>query len=254
MRLALAASAAFAALYATASAAPMTIGGVNFNSSNGVLEAKLAAGDHTPLPSRPSIGDDINGVEGFKVGTAGLDEYELRNNGTDDDDVLSLLFAAPIVNGAGSCVASPNNGATGPANAAAYAGCDLLVFEVFNQSDSPTVALTLASAMLPDQPSPPSSIVGVLLSFLEFDVDADGDLDGLTIWGFDLTGLGIAVGGAATNPLFLGRDQGTPDIGAVVGLNFGAPPPPAIPVPAALPLFLAGLAGFGFAARKKAQK
>lgn len=251
MKLVLAAAAATLALVGVASAAPMTIGGVNFDTANGVVEAKLAAGDSTPLPGRPSVGSDINGVEGFKIGTTALDEFELRNNGTDDDDVLSLLFANPIINGAGSCVASPNGGVNGPANAAAYAGCDLLVFEVYNQSDSPTVALTLASAMLPNQPSPPNSILGVLLSFLQFDVDGDGDLDGLTIWGFDLTGLNIAVGAAATNPLFLGRDQGTPDIGAVVGLNFA---PPVIPVPAALPLFLAGLLGFGMAARKKTAK
>ncbi|NWG70929.1 MAG: hypothetical protein HXY23_04865 [Parvularculaceae bacterium] len=253
MKFVLAAAAATVALAGIASAAPMTIGGVNFDSSNGVVEAKLAAGGSfkglTP-------GADVNGIEGFKIGQSGpngLNEFELINNGTADDDVLSLLFANPIVNGAGSCVASPNDGENGPASAADYAGCDLIVFEVFNQSDSPTVALTLAAAMLPDQPSPPSSILGVLLSFLEFDVDGDGDLDGLTIWGFDLTGLNIAVGAAATNPLFLGRDKGTPDIGAVVGLNFGAPPP-VIPVPAALPLFLAGLAGMGFAARRKAAK
>ncbi|MEQ1930727.1 MAG: hypothetical protein ABL957_09360 [Parvularculaceae bacterium] len=253
MRLVLAASAAFLALTAAASAAPLTIGGVNFNTSNGVVEAKYAAGDHTPLPGRPSIGDDINGVEGFKVGTGALDEFELRNNGTDDDDVLSLLFTSPVINGAGSCLASPNDAENGPANAAAYAGCDLLVFEVYNQSDSPTVALTLSHAMAEDQPAPPNSIIGVLLSFLEFDVDGDGDLDGLSIWGFDLAGLNIAVGAAATNPLFLGRDQGTPDIGAVVGLNF-APPVPQIPLPAALPLFFAGLAGLGLASRKKTAK
>jgi hypothetical protein len=251
MRLSLAATAAFLALTTAAAAAPMTIGGVNFNSDNGVTEAKLAAGDSSPLPGRPNVGDDINGVEGFKIGTTFLDPFQLRNNGTDDDDVLSLLFANPIVNGAGSCLASPNNGVNGPSSAANYAGCDLLVFEVFNQSDSPTVALTLTAAKADDQPDPPNSILGVLLSFLEFDVDGDGDLDGLTIWGFDLSGLNVAVGAAATNPLFLGRDRGTPDIAAVVGLNFA--PPPQIPVPAAFPLFIAGLAGLGFASRKRAK-
>jgi hypothetical protein len=231
----------------SANAALQTIGGVQFDDANGVVEAKLAAGDPTPVVGRPNVGDDINEVEGFNLGT----NYELRNNGTDPDDVLSLLFANPIVNGAGSCIASADDEA-GPASAADYAGCDLLIFEVFDQSDSPTTSLTLAAAMLPDQPSPPMSILGVLLVFLDdaIDIDGDGDLDDLTIWGFDLSGLGLAIGAAANNPLFVGRDQGTPDIAAVIGLNFGQPTPE-IPLPAALPLFFAGLAGLGFASRRR---
>ena len=58
--------------------------------------------------------------------------------------------------------------------------------------------------------------------------------------------LGIALGALANNPLFLGRDVGTPDVAAVVGMNFGV-----IPLPAAAPLFFAGLAGLGFAGRRK---
>lgn len=251
MRLVLAASAALLASVSAAGATPMTLVGVNFDSANGVQEATLAAGDATPLPGRPSVGDPINGVEGFNIGSGSFAPYELRNNGTQPDDVLSLLFPNPIVNGAGSCIASANQ-LVGPTSAANYAGCDLLVFEVFNQSDSPTASLTLAAAMNGTQPSPPNSILGVLLGFIpNFDLDGDGDLDGgVTIWGFDLSLLNVALGGSAANPLFIGRDQGTPDIAAVVGLNFGAPPPQ-VPLPAALPLFFAGLAGLGFASRRR---
>lgn len=232
------------AFAASAQAAPMTIGGVDFDDSNGVVEAKLAAGGS--IARGTVVGQDVDEVEGFDLGT----NFELRNNGTGDDDVLSLLFANPIVNGAGSCIESADEDA-GPASLADYAGCDLLIFEVFNQSDSPTTALTLASAQLEDQPSPPDSILGVLLAFIDdIDIDGDGDEDELTIWGFDLGLLGLAAGESATNPLFVGRDQGTPDIAAVVGMNFGQPTPE-VPLPAAAWLFLAGVAGFGFAGKKR---
>ena len=107
-------------------AAPMSIGGVNFDDENGVVEAKLAAGGS--IARGTVVGQDVNEVEGFNLGT----NFELRNNGTGDDDVLSLLFANPIVNGAGSCLESADED-LGPANAADYAGCDLLIFEVFNR-------------------------------------------------------------------------------------------------------------------------
>ncbi|MEO1136958.1 MAG: VPLPA-CTERM sorting domain-containing protein, partial [Pseudomonadota bacterium] len=230
------------ALGATAHAAPMTLGGVDFDDSNGVQEATLAAGGSL---SGLTPGDPIDEVEGFDLNS----NYELINNGTADDDVLSLLFASPIVNGAGSCIASADPD-TGPANAADYAGCDLLIFEVFNQSDSPTTALSLAAAQLDPQPSPPDSVLGVLLAFIDdIDIDGDGRDEEVTIWGFDLALLGVLVGDAANNPLFVGRDQGTPDIAAVVGLNFGDIPD--VPLPAAAWLFLAGVAGFGFAGRKR---
>ncbi|WP_425409427.1 VPLPA-CTERM sorting domain-containing protein [Hyphococcus sp.] len=234
-------------LAASAHAAPMTIGGVNFDDSNGVQEAKLAAGG-SPA-SGFSVGDDIDEVEGFDLDTS----YQLRNNGTSDDDVLSLLFAESIVNGAGSCIASADED-TGPASAADYAGCDLLIFEALNQSDSPTTALTLMAAQLDPQPQPPDTILGVLLFSGEFDVDGDGDIginENVTIWGFDLALLGVLAGEAANNPLFVGRDQGTPDIAAVVGTNFGMTPTPEVPLPAAAWLFIAGLSGLGFAGRRK---
>ncbi len=231
------------AFAASAYAAPMTIGGVDFDDSNGVVEAKLAAGGS--IARGTTVGQDVDEVEGFDLSS----NFELRNNGTGDDDVLSLLFASPIVNGAGDCIESADED-TGPASLADYAGCDLLIFEVFNQSDSPTTALTLEGAQLEDQPSPPSSILGVLLAFIDdIDIDGDGDEDELTIWGFDLALLGLATGESASNPLFVGRDQGTPDIGAVIGMNFGDTPE--IPLPAAAWLFMAGVAGFGFAGKRK---
>jgi hypothetical protein len=104
------------------------------------------------------------------------------------------------------------------------------VFEVLNQPDNPTVSLTLNGV----------TILGVLLS-------QQGTNDThIAIWGFDLAGLGVAIGAAANNPLFFGRETGTPDITAIVGLNT-APP---VPLPAAVWMFLVGLGGLGFAGRR----
>jgi hypothetical protein len=237
-------SAALTVVFAgrAALAAPMTMSGVSFDTSNAASEVLWAQGGVTaglqenrrePCgPGGPPTGP--NGIEcrALEAQGFGLNTYvELDSNGSDPDDVLSVLFPAAIVNGAGSCVASPNNGATGPANAAAYAGCDLLVFEILNQADNPTISLTLNGV----------TILGVLLA--QQGVNASH----VAIWGFDLTGLGVPIGAAANNPLFLGRQVGSPDVAAIVGLNVA--PPNVIPLPASLWLFLGGLAGLGLARR-----
>ena len=222
------------AMVAAAHAAPMTIGGVNFDSSNTPIDVKIAQGGHFvgPPAGRRYVGDDVPEVEVFDLDTS----FELDSNGTQPDDVLSLLFASPLANGGGACTASadPKVGATNPAN---YAGCDLLVFEILDQPDQPTLSLTLGGV----------TIYGVLLADVKLDTDGDGHVDDpVAIWGYDLGELGIALDALANNPLFLGRDVGTPDVAAVVGMNFGV-----IPLPAAAPLFFAGLAGLGFAGRRK---
>lgn len=224
-------------------AAPMTMNGVAFDTSNAASEVLWAQGGVTAGPaanrreacggSGPPTGP--NGVECRALEAQGfdLDSYvELDGNGVAPDDVLSVLFPNPIVNGAGSCVASANNGANGPASAAAYAGCDLVIFEILNQADNPTISLVLNGV----------AIFGVLLA--QQGINANH----VAIWGFDLTGLGVAIGAAANNPLFLGREVGSPDVAAIVGLNVA--PPNVVPLPAAVWMFAAGFAGLGFARRQ----
>lgn len=234
MKYLVSAAVASLAMVAVANAAPMTIGGVDFDSSNTPVDVKIAQGGHFvgPPAGQRFVGDDVPEVEGFDLDTS----WEIDSNGTSPDDVLSLLFASPLANGAGACTASadPQVGAT---SAASYAGCDLIVFEILNQPDQPTLSLTLGGV----------TIYGVLLADVEIDTDGDGKADDpVAIWGYDLGELGVALDALASNPLFLGRDVGTPDIAAVVGMNFGV-----IPLPAAAPLFFAGLAGLGFAGRRK---
>ncbi|NWG70861.1 MAG: hypothetical protein HXY23_04510 [Parvularculaceae bacterium] len=240
--------AAFAATFTSlpAFAAPMTMTGVSFDTDNAVAQALWAQGGVTTGPaasrreacagSGPPTGP--NGIECRALEAQGfnLNTYvEIDGNGTAPDDVLSLLFPNPVVNGAGSCVASPNKGATGPTSAASYAGCDLLVFEILNQADNPTISLTLNGV----------SVLGVLLA------QEGVNSTHVAIWGFDLTWLGVPVGDAANNPLFISREAGSPDVAAVVGLNVAAP---VVPIPAAAWLFAAGLAGLGAAGRRAAMR
>ena len=104
------------AMVAAAHAAPMTIGGVNFDSSNTPIDVKIAQGGHFvgPPSGWRNVGDDVPEVEGFDLDTS----FELDSNGTSPDDVLSLLFASPLANGGGACTASADP-KTGPASAAA---------------------------------------------------------------------------------------------------------------------------------------
>lgn len=241
---------AFAAMSAAAHAAPMTIGGVNFDTDNSATDVLWARGGvfaGLPANLREACADPTDSTS--TVGPTGevcradeaagfnlANEVELTSSGTlANDDVLSVFFANPVVNFAGSCLASPDGGIAGPASAADYAGCDLIVFEVGDQADNPNLSLTLGGL----------TVFAVLLADIEFDRGDGGDTDDpVHIWGFDLTGLGVAIGGSASNPLFLGGDVGSPDIAAIIGINV-------IPIPAAAPLFLAGIAGLGFAARRR---
>lgn len=240
--------AALAATFASlpALAAPMTMTGVSFDTDNAATEVLWAQGGVTTGPtanrreacagSGPPTGP--NGIECRALEAQGFDlstYVEIDGNGTAPDDVLSFLFPNPIVNGAGACLASPNKGAAGPTSAASYAGCDLVVFEILNQADNPTLSLTLNGA----------TVLGVLL--------AQEGLNSthVAIWGFDLTWLGVPVGDVANNPLFISREAGSPDVAAVVGLNVAAP---VVPLPAAVWLFVAGLAGLGAAGRQASRR
>ncbi len=275
MKLLIAAAAASLALVGTATAAPFTIQGVNFASSDAASRAWWAQGgvsaglvvNHREACTNPLTGPPPNtgpgGLECRALEAQGLDVInnqpyfpdfiELDENGVNPDDVIAFEFPNPIINGAGSCLASANGGVNGPANAAAYAGCDLIIFELLDDDDNPTLGLTLQGV---DNLGADTEILGVLLAFIPYDSDGDGNIEPseeLAIWGFDLAGLGLAVGAAASNPLFVGRQVGSPDIAAVVGLNFGQQQP-VIPLPAAAPLFFAGLAGLGFAAGRRRKK
>lgn len=235
----LVAAAALAALGATANAAPMTIGGVSFDTDNAASTVLYAQGGHFvgPAagrreacidPTNPASTVGATGVECRASGAAGFDldtSVELDSNGTAPDDVLSFFFDNQVFNGGGNCAVGD------------YAGCDLLVFEILDQPDNPTLSLTLGG----------TTILGVLLADVLLDTDGDGKADDpVAIWGYDLSGLGLAIGALANNPMYLGRDVGTPDIAAIVANNVNV-----VPLPAAAPLFFAGLAGLGFAARRR---
>ncbi|MEO0399092.1 MAG: hypothetical protein AAF224_06660 [Pseudomonadota bacterium] len=132
-------------------------------------------------------------------------------------DVISVTFANPLVNGAGD---------------------DLYIFEAENQSDSPAFQLTLGGA----------DLIGVARTIVELE---PGDF--YTVWGFDLSNspLNLADGASVAQPIFIATadGDGSADIAAVVGLNFGDPP--VIPLPASAPLFLAGLVAWRRFARRK---
>lgn len=239
MKILLSAAAALISMGALAHAAPMTIGGVNFDTDDAastVLWAQGGVSTGLPANAREACSDPTdptsttgpNGRECRALEATGFDldtSVELDSNGTSPDDVLSFFFDNPVANGAGNCAAGD------------YAGCDILVFEILDQPDNPTLSLTLGG----------TTIMGVLLANVVLDTDGDGHFDDpVAIWGYDLTGLGVSLGDTANNPLYLGRDVGTPDIAAIVGQNFGV-----IPLPAAAPLFFAGLAGLGFASRRR---
>ena len=229
MKRLLAAAAACFAACAAAHAAPMTIGGVAFDTDNAATEVTFAQGGHFvgPERNRRGPGDAVPEVVGFDLTTY----WEIDKNGPlYPDDVLAVTFAQELANGAGNCAVGD------------YAGCDVLVFEVLNQDDNPTVSVSLGG----------QTTLGVLLA--EVMVATTEGNKRVGIYGFDFSALAVAVGDTVGNPIFVGRPtsgEGSPDIAAVVGLNFGQMQPPAeVPLPGAAPLLLAGLAGLGFATRR----
>lgn len=141
-------------------------------------------------------------------------ELSLSNVAQEPQDVLAAFFANPLINGS---------------------GIDLLIFESLNSSDSPALRITVGGV----------DILGTALSVIE--ITEGNDDDTFTIWGFDFALLGLAPGAIVSNPIFITTSSvgdGSADIAGIVGLNV-------VPVPAALPLFLSGIAGLGWAFRRK---
>ncbi|MEM9618138.1 MAG: VPLPA-CTERM sorting domain-containing protein [Pseudomonadota bacterium] len=220
-----------------AHAAPMTLGGVNFDTDDAASEVLWAQGGvFAGLPQNrreacidPTDRNSTVGATGEEcraVEAAGFDldesvELDENNVVLQDPDVLAVFFDEPLINGAGD---------------------DMIVFETLNQDDSPALTMMLNGEQL----------TGTNLAVVEVDGKT------FTIWGFDFSDLplNLAMGATIGEPIFLQTfrdDENTPigssDIAAIVGLNFGEIPE--IPLPAAFPLFLAGLAGFGLTRRRK---
>lgn len=221
----------------SALAAPMTLGGVSFDTDDAASEVLWAQGgvfagnignlrEACADPTDRTSTTGPTGKECRAVEAAGFDlssRVELDENNTvlQDPDVLSVFFDNPLANGVGD---------------------DLIVFETLDQDDSPSLTLILNGGQLD----------GTKLAVIEVDGKD------FTIWGFDFSDMpfNLAMGAIVGEPIFLQTfrdDENTPigssDIAAIVGLNFGELPE--IPLPAALPLFLAGLAGFGLVRRQK---
>lgn len=236
-RLLTAISISFLGSIAAANAAPMTLGGVSFDTDNAASEVLWAQGGVfagninnrreaclDPTDRTSTVGATATECRALEVVGFDLDqdvELDENNQVLFDPDVLAIFFDQPLVNGD---------------------GVDMIVFETQNQSDSPTMTMMLNGAQL----------FGTNLGLVEVDGDE------FTIWGFDFGDLplSIAMGAVIGEPIYLQTqrdDQNTPigssDIAAIVGLNFGVIPE--IPLPAAFPLFLAGLAGLQFARRRK---
>lgn len=227
------------ALAATANAAPMTLGGVSFDTDDAATDVLWAQGgvfagntdnlreacvDPTDRTSTVGATGEIcraNEAAGFDLDT----DVELDENNTvlQDPDVLAVFFDRQLANGAGN---------------------DLFVVETQDQDDPPALTLILNGMQLIGER------IGV--------VEVDGD--DFTLWGFDFSNMPfeIALGAAIGEPIYIQTardDENTPvgssDIAAIVGLNFVDEMVPEVPLPAAAWLFLAGVAGFGFAGRKR---
>ena len=234
--------AAWAALFALASAsanaASVTLNGVNpvTNAPNSVTFDKAGAPTKVEwaqggvfagnLADRRAQCDTLGGgvradgtlcveagLAGYQLGTVNAVELTRTNPGQRPQDILASFFTNPLVNGAGN---------------------DLLIFETFNQSDSPAVRVTIGGA----------DLLGTALSIVEVNGKR------YTVWGYDFSLAGFVVGALIGSPIFIttAANDGSADIAGIVGLNFGV-----VPIPAALPLFLSGLGALGFMRRRKAK-
>ncbi len=222
-------------LAASAHAAPMTVGGVSFDTDNaastvlwaqGGVFAGLPANRREACidPTDPSSTVGATGVECRALEVVGFDltesvELDENNTVTQDPDVIAAFFdEGPLVNGP---------------------GVDMIIFETFDQDDSPGVTLILNGAEL----------LGTQLGVVEVDGDE------YTVWGFDFSDLplDIAMGAIISDPIYIQTqrdDENTPigssDIAAIIGVNFTP-----IPLPAAVWLFVAGISGLAFASRRR---
>jgi len=227
-----------AGLFASAQAAPftipVTIGPVTLSADGALTDAIVRGTGAGPgvlgdLPGSPyQVGDSVDDFLDFDFET----EATIH-----DDDFIELFFANTLVNGA---------------------GFDFVVFEVFNQSDPAGLVLEFMGIDVNDiiRIEATQIVAGAddpTNGRYAFDVDGDGTIDnneGVFIYGFDLSDIGLAMGATLTQSIFLSAgDAGAADIAHVAGINFQTVPD--IPIPAAAPLFLAGLAALRFARRRK---
>ncbi|MEL7486067.1 MAG: VPLPA-CTERM sorting domain-containing protein [Pseudomonadota bacterium] len=221
------------ALVTGAHAVPMTVGGVDFDTDNAASDVLWAQGGvfaGNPGNIREACADPTDRtstlgptgeicraaeVEGFN-----LDEFvELDENNTvtQDPDVIAVFFDEQLVNGD---------------------GFDLIIWESADQSDDPSVSVVLDGA----------EITGTVIANLE----VDGKDFTVTAFDFSDSPLNFALGALIGEPIFIRtfNQVGSSDIAAVVGINFDVPVDE-IPLPAALPLFLAGIGGLAFGGRRK---
>lgn len=217
-----------------ANAAVVTVGGVTFDTDDHADDVIWARGGvFSGLPANlreacnPPLATSTVGPNGISCRADELDDFDLNDfveldeNATtvNPPDALAIFFDKPLINGV---------------------GIDLVIYEEANQSDNPALTLVLGGAQL----------TGVVLDIITINGKK------YTISGFDFSNspLNIALGATIGLPIFLQtfNQVGSADISAIIGVNFGQPTPE-IPLPAALPLFFAGLAGLGFAARRRRQ-
>lgn len=197
-----------------AQAATVNIGSFTFDDSQAADVVTLVNGRAGSVLNPYLVGDRVDAAEGWDLST----NVELtgNNNSIGDSilhqDVLQVEFTTLFL---------VNN-----------AGYDILIFEVFNQNDPMTAGFSMASVL----DDPDAALHATLLEVVNVPEGRFG------VYGIDLSDLGFAPGEAKQMPLFISRDEGSPDIAAIVAYN--ATP---IPLPAAAPLFFAGIAGLAFA-------
>lgn len=224
------------AILTSANASPVTLNGVNpvtnapnsvsFDTDGTPTKVEWAQGGvFAGLPQNRRAACDVlgggvradgtlcveAGLAGYQLGTASAVELTRTNPGQVPQDILATFFTNPLINGAGN---------------------DLLIFETFNQSDSPAVRVTIGGA----------DLLGVALSVVEVNGRR------YTVWGYDFSLAGFVAGAIIGSPIFVttAANDGSADIAGIVGLNFGV-----VPIPAALPLFFSGVAALGFMRRRK---
>ena len=248
-KLVLTALGAVAGLMASAQAAPLTlpvtIGPVTLT-ADGLLTDAVVRG----TGAGSGIQGDIQNSPGYGIGDSVLDflDTDLETEATlQDDDFVELFFANSLVNGD---------------------GFDFVIIEVLNQGDSGGLVLDFMGIDVNDVVRLDATQIvagadNVVNGAYDFDIDGDGTIENgeqVFIYGFDLSDIGVGVGETLSQSIFLSASsEGAADIAHIGGINLEGPtepPAPEVPLPAAAPLFLAGIAGLQFArrSRRKVQK
>jgi len=233
-----------AGVMASAQAAPLafpvSIGPITLTADGALTDAVVRG-----TGAGSGVQGDLKNSPGYGVGESVLDflDFDFETVATlQDDDFIELFFANTLVNGA---------------------GFDFVIIEVFNQGDGAGLVLDFMGINVNDiiRVDATQIVAGAddpTNGRYAFDIDGDGTIDnneGVFIYGFDLSDIGVAPGDALAQSIFLSAaSAGASDIAHIGGLNLLTTPPPAdIPLPAAAPLFIAGLAGLQFARRRRAK-